>query len=454
MAGIKVIVLCELIIFYARIVNGQSLANVYQLHSDIFSNYNKEVVPNANLSQPLHIDMKFYLFTISTFEEIHETIEVLAGVQMTWVDGGISWNPASYGGAGYLSVLQSNIWTPPLVLMNGVEDLRPIEGESEFMATILYNGTVVWIPGGVMSAKCTTDISKFPFDSQTCTLLFGTWALPLTQVILSTALETPVDLVFFTPNSNWNLKSYRAYTFFIGGYVGYSVEITIKREPLYFTLMVVCPTLLFGLLNPLVFLLPVESGERVGLAMTILLSYAIFLTLVSAAIPSSSNPMCILLIMMVIIIIVSGAIVTCVICISSIYHRDKTREVNKRWKLIVFRFQWPWSKMRYESLSNKKNGDANDIWKDIGVKLGLHRKHSVEPLYDKKESEDRVSIGENSDEKCDSKNKGVKRSSEEDDFKHKISWNDVADSLDLLCMGVSYVTIILIVVTFFIIVSN
>jgi hypothetical protein len=97
MAGIRVIVLCELIIFYARIVNGQSLANVYQLHSDVFSNYNKEVVPNANLSQPLHIEIKFYLFTISKFEEIHETIEVLAGVQMTWVDGGISWNSASYG---------------------------------------------------------------------------------------------------------------------------------------------------------------------------------------------------------------------------------------------------------------------------------------------------------------------------------------------------------------------
>jgi hypothetical protein len=187
--------------------------------------------------------------------------------------------------------------------------------------------------------------------------------------------------------------------------------------------------------------------------MTILLSYAIFLTLVSAAIPSSSNPMCILLIMMVIIIIVSGAIVTCVICLSSIYHRDKTSEVSKRWKLVVMRFQWPWSKIRYESLSNKKNGDVNVIWKDIGVKLGLHRKHSVEPLYDQKESEDRVSIGENSDEKCDSKNKGVKRSSE-DDFKHMISWKDVADSLDLLCMGVSYVTITLILITFFIVVSN
>jgi hypothetical protein len=46
---------------------------------------------------------------------------------------------------------------------------------------------------------------------------------------------------------------------------------------MYYGVMVIAPTVLFALLNPLVFLLPVESGERVGLAMTILLSYALFL---------------------------------------------------------------------------------------------------------------------------------------------------------------------------------
>jgi hypothetical protein len=62
----------------------------------------------------------------------------------------------------------------------------------------------------------------------------------------------------------------------------YDIYLTAKRESLYYTVMVVWPTILFGVLNPLVFLLPVESGERIGLSMTIMLSYAIFLTLVSA----------------------------------------------------------------------------------------------------------------------------------------------------------------------------
>jgi hypothetical protein len=42
----------------------------------------------------------------------------------------------------------------------------------------------------------------------------------------------------------------------------YSFKIKIKRRALYYGVMVIAPTVLFALLNPLVFLLPVESGER------------------------------------------------------------------------------------------------------------------------------------------------------------------------------------------------
>jgi hypothetical protein len=51
----------------------------------------------------------------------------------------------------------------------------------------------------------------------------------------------------------------------------------------------------------------------VSVAMTILLSYAKFLRLVSSSISPSSNPMCALLIVMIIIIVVSGIIVLGVI---------------------------------------------------------------------------------------------------------------------------------------------
>ncbi|CAC5393635.1 CHRNN [Mytilus coruscus] len=310
------------------LIHGQNLSDVYKLRNDILSTYDKDVVPATDQSQPLTIETRFFLVNIAMFEEISETISIIAAIELKWTDGGISWQPGDYGNKRRLTIKQGNIWTPPIMLLNSIDELRPFEGEYEFMATLLWNGTVEWGPGGVLNAKCTVDISKFPFDSQTCVLQFGTLGLGTEDVILVTSpYQQPLDLSFYTPNANWKLESYRANTIadFSIGYSVFVVELTIKREPLYFTLMVVCPTLLFGLLNPLVYLLPVESGERIGLSMTILLSYAIFLTLVSAAIPSSSNPMCVLLIMMVVIIFVSGLIVTSVIIISALHHRDESR---------------------------------------------------------------------------------------------------------------------------------
>jgi hypothetical protein len=66
----------------------------------------------------------------------------------------------------------------------------------------------------------------------------------------------------------------------------------------------------------------------VGLAMTILLSYAIFLTLVSSSIPVSSNPMCALLIVMIIFIVVSGIIVFGVIITVKYYNEEDVDRIG------------------------------------------------------------------------------------------------------------------------------
>lgn len=47
-------------------------------------------------------------------------------------------------------------------------------------------------------------------------------------------------------------------------------RITIQREPLYFTFNIGLPILLLGLLNGFVFLLPAESGERIGIPSVII----------------------------------------------------------------------------------------------------------------------------------------------------------------------------------------
>ncbi|VDI72629.1 Hypothetical predicted protein [Mytilus galloprovincialis] len=345
--------------------------------------------------------MTFYLMSITKFEEIDETIVVLGGLHCDWNDAGISWNPSSYGNIPYIILSSKHIWKPPMTLVNAVDILSPIEGNTDNLATIFSDGNVSLGLGGILSAKCTTDISKFPYDSQTCNLKFAVWGLSAETAVLIESSD-PISMLFYTPNSNWNLTSYHSRGVIWNQYSTFEIFLTIKRESLYYSVMVVCPTILFGLLNPLVFLLPVDSGERIGLGMTILLSYAIFLTLVSSAIPASSNPMCYLLIIMIMTIVISGVIVVMSISISYLYYREDKKKMNAFWKLIGSRL--PWTR------------------KDNIV--------TVVPITDEKPAICKTSTPHGN-----------------------VNWKDVSYGLDILFLIVSYIIMLCLITVFFIIVS-
>jgi nicotinic acetylcholine receptor len=107
--------------------------------------------------------------------------------------------------------------------------------------------------------------------------VFTAWALPNERLSLS-SLYSQAELDYFHPHSDWTLLEYSTVAEDQGSNVDfYSFKIKIKRRVLYYGVMVIAPTVLFALLNPLVFLLPVESGERVGLVITILLYITILM---------------------------------------------------------------------------------------------------------------------------------------------------------------------------------
>ncbi|CAC5407628.1 unnamed protein product [Mytilus coruscus] len=382
-----------------HVVNGQTSTNIKQLYTDIFTSHQKSVIPNFNFSQPLEITVKLFLLTITRFDEVDETLDTGVAIQTTWNDDGISWKPSSYGNAESIVVPHTDIWTPKLVLLNSIETYEPLGGDNDLLGTVRHNGSSTIIVGDVLSSKCTPNIYKFPFDSQTCQLLFVVWGSTINDIHLK-ADPDPVDINFFKPNSDWTLQSYQGETYLWHGYDVFEISLTIKRAPLYYNIVVSCPTILFGLSNPLVFLLPVESGERVGLSITVLLSYAIFLTIVQMAVPASSNPMSLLLVFMIVTIALSGIIVAVAIYISSLYYRD------------------PQSKM-------------NNILKYIGS-----RRHGIKRLIAVDPESETIEKG------------NVKYSTE-----MNITWKDVCDELDTCMMVISYCIITFIICLYFIIVS-
>ncbi|XP_046547069.1 CHRNA7-FAM7A fusion protein-like [Haliotis rubra] len=66
----------------------------------------------------------------------------------------------------------------------------------------------------------------------------------------------------------------------------------MKRKTLFYIVNMILPIVFLSLLNSLVFALPANSGEKITLCISVMLSYAVFLTLVNDALPENSDGVC------------------------------------------------------------------------------------------------------------------------------------------------------------------
>lgn len=66
-------------------------------------------------------------------------------------------------------------------------------------------------------------------------------------------------------------------------------QIVIRRKTLFYTVILIIPTVLMAFLSMMVFYLPAECSEKVTLGISILLALVVFLLLVSKILPPTSD---------------------------------------------------------------------------------------------------------------------------------------------------------------------
>ena len=71
---------------------------------------------------------------------------------------------------------------------------------------------------------------------------------------------------------------------------GASFTLTLKRRPLYYLLNIVIPSLVLAVLSALTFAVPVDSGEKLSLGISILLAFSVFMLILQDNTPESDSP--------------------------------------------------------------------------------------------------------------------------------------------------------------------
>ncbi|KAL4217187.1 Acetylcholine-activated cation-selective channel [Mactra antiquata] len=182
---------------------------------------------------------------------------------------------------------QNNVWKPDIALTNSFTTFSGL-GAEYLNIKVDFNGTMNWYPYQVLDSTCSVTITYFPFDEQTCELRFSAWSYTKEDVVISLG-KKGILLDRYVPNALWDLIETDDKNIRNTDEATVVFSLKLKRKPKFYILTIITPLILLSLLNTFAFMLPVTSGERSGYSITVFLSLAIFLTIVSDQLPKNSE---------------------------------------------------------------------------------------------------------------------------------------------------------------------
>ena len=160
-----------------------------------------------------------------------------------------------------------------------------------YRVNVYANGVVVWSPFFNWVTSCDIDALYFPFDSQRCRVQFINWMYTIKLINFTVLPNTSVDTSICKMSSDWIITSTSVEsTITKKAYPLIWFELALQRVPTYFVFNIIVPTICLSLLSTFVFLLPAESGEKMGLSITTLMSFSVILLILSDVIPKNSRP--------------------------------------------------------------------------------------------------------------------------------------------------------------------
>ena len=303
------------------------------LYNNLTADYNKDIQPINNQSAIMTVDISLSVVALNDIDEVLEKFAVAGLFTISWYDESMVWNGLDYGGIYNLQIGYNNVWVPELIIINPTEKVKSL-GQYWYKIHYQNNGFAQWFPSDLIKATCSINVYNFPFDIQECYLHVQTYGYSVSEVKLNST-RNDVDLSTMEPHSSWIISETQSYVVEAYGSSQAVFKFRFERRPQYVIVNVILPILFMCFLNVMVFLLPVDSGERIGYALTVLLAIAVYMTIVSDNLPQTSKPLPLISYLMIICLIVSVLITVVVVLNLRLFHKDDAEPVPK-WLIRVY----------------------------------------------------------------------------------------------------------------------
>ncbi|XP_070194044.1 neuronal acetylcholine receptor subunit alpha-10-like [Littorina saxatilis] len=248
-------------------VNLDHESHVY-LHVLDELHYVKHLRPAASRNDSVVVDMDMALMAVHGLDTSTGILETTLRLSMQWQDPRLMWNASAYGGVKELSVPVDSLWSPNLNLFSTAQGTYKLLNGKH--ARLQDDGVVTWLCDVMLRSLCPVDLSKFPFDAQTCVLTLESGTALDESIHVHISQSPPQSLMGSTKGhvdtsmaGEWML---------LGDELSvspskHSVELQVRlgRKSQLYQCLVVGPVVLLALLVPCVFLLPADSTAKITL---------------------------------------------------------------------------------------------------------------------------------------------------------------------------------------------
>ncbi|XP_043671753.1 neuronal acetylcholine receptor subunit alpha-7-like isoform X1 [Vespula pensylvanica] len=358
-----------------------------RLLNNLLDAYNVLERPVGNESDPLVLSFGLTLMQIIDVDEKNQLLITNLWLKLEWNDVNMRWNISDYGGVKDLRIPPHRLWKPDVLMYNSADE--GFDGTYPTNVVVKNNGTCLYVPPGIFKSTCKIDITWFPFDDQRCEMKFGSWTYDGFQLDLQLQDEAGGDISSFITNGEWDLlgvpgkRNEIYYNCCPEPYIDITFVVIIRRRTLYYFFNLIVPCVLIASMAVLGFTLPPDSGEKLSLGVTILLSLTVFLNMVAETMPATSDAVPLLGTYFNCIMFMVASSVVSTILILNYHHRNADTHEMSEWVRILFlywlpcllRMSRPTDKEEKETQKSQKPSPVTGTSKSYGD-LELHQRSS------------------------------------------------------------------------------
>ncbi|XP_034151067.1 zinc-activated ligand-gated ion channel-like isoform X2 [Esox lucius] len=199
-------------------------------------------------------------------------------ITLSWEDPDLSWETLVYEHDTVVLPVRK-IWTPQFHVINGVETTTE-PGNQDLL--VYRNGTIEHSVIMNTVVDCQVNLYKYPFISDGCAIAINGWASGECGVSLNFGNVTPInansgDWITESVNLNANNPEHSY------------LLVSLKMRSNNLLLSLVLPSILILLADIVSYALPLGGGERTGFRITLVLSFVMFLIILTNLLPSGGQ---------------------------------------------------------------------------------------------------------------------------------------------------------------------